>query len=378
MNKSTTTIDIDIYPSIYSILTMTKEERSKIIELGLSLYNDGIKKIEMMSNVDWEKRIEEIENSYNMSIKELEGANENLKQRITEITNEFSREKNEISAKISENVHLSFKNQIELLKSHNDNLLEKINNQHNIIQDEVNKKQNYYEDKIKELRDFYEIKLNNLLEQQNKLRDEYENKINTITTRTQNSTFRGKDGEEELYHQLNLIFPTAEIEDTHSMPTRGDFIMRINDLVIMIENKNYTKNVQKCEIDKFYRDIENPSNSDVKCGIFISMNTGICAKEDFTVEVRNGKPIIFLHKIRENINHIRIAVSFFSLLLSYNNIDLSSTELKTSINNMAKNMKRSFQKQKTRLDKYYKEQIVIIEEQESQTACLYSLLKMNY
>ena len=51
-----------------------------------------------------------------------------------------------------------------------------------------------------------------------------------------------------------MMFPSADIEDTHNIPHRGDFIMRLNEITMMIETKNYSRNVQKSEVDKFYRD----------------------------------------------------------------------------------------------------------------------------
>ena len=95
-----------------------------------------------------------------------------------------------------------------------------------------------------------------------------------------------------------MLFPTYDIQDTHSQPGRGDFILNDgNEFTMMIENKNYRRNVQKSEIDKFYRDIDNPANNDIKCALFISLSSGIATKNDFQFEIRNMIPIIFLHNI---------------------------------------------------------------------------------
>ena len=47
----------------------------------------------------------------------------------------------------------------------------------------------------------------------------------------------------------------------------------------------------------------------------VSLNTGICCKEDFELEIRNNKPILFLHKLQDNLYHLRLAVKFFKLIL---------------------------------------------------------------
>ena len=76
---------------------------------------------------------------------------------------------------------------------------------------------------------------------------------------------------------------------------------------ICFEAKNYSRNVQKAEIDKFYRDIDSAANSDVQCAVFVSLKTGISSRDDFELEVRNGKPIIFMHSLEDNFMNILLA-----------------------------------------------------------------------
>ena len=108
---------------------------------------------------------------------------------------------------------------------------------------------------------------------------------------TKHSTIKGQAGEEFTHHELNRRFPTAEIEDTHKQTGRGDFIMKENDFTMLIETKNYKKNVTKPEIEKFYRDME--INNDIQCGLFLSLKSGICNRDDLALEVINGKPVPF-------------------------------------------------------------------------------------
>ena len=93
---------------------------------------------------------------------------------------------------------------------------------------------------------------------------QYENTL----IRTQNSTIKGQDGEDFTFHQLNMLFPKAEIEDTHKQTARCDFIMCENDFKMMLEIKNYKTNVNKAEIDKFYRDVDSEHNNDIQCALF--------------------------------------------------------------------------------------------------------------
>ena len=57
---------------------------------------------------------------------------------------------------------------------------------------------------------------------------------------------------------------------------------------MMVDAKNYSRNVQKAEIDKFYRDIDSPANSDIQCAAFVSLKTGIAGKADFERNDRAG------------------------------------------------------------------------------------------
>ena len=80
----------------------------------------------------------------------------------------------------------------------------------------------------------------------------------------------------------------------------------------MIEAKNYKKNVPKKEIDKFYRDMD--ANPEYNYGILVSLDHGEVRRDDFECEFRNGSPLIFLHKVRENPNKLLLAIKFCKLI----------------------------------------------------------------
>jgi len=111
--------------------------------------------------------------------------------------------------------------------------------------------------------------------------------------------------------QLTTLFPKADVEDTHATPHRGDFIVRHDDMTVMIELKIIQETYKKQRLINFYSDIDNPSNRDVQCGLFVSLHTGICNKDDFQFEIRNNVPILFIHGLYSNFGCLRIAMSFF-------------------------------------------------------------------
>ena len=67
--------------------------------------------------------------------------------------------------------------------------------------------------------------------------DKYKTQSENTLIRSQNSTIKGQDGEEFTYHQLNRLFPKADITDCHKQTSRCDFIMQEADFSMMLEIK---------------------------------------------------------------------------------------------------------------------------------------------
>ena len=108
------------------------------------------------------------------------------------------------------------------------------------------------------------------------------------------------------------------------------------------------------------------------------MNTGICNREYFCFEVINKKPIIFIHKLKDNMASLKMAVNFFKNILSLKDLDLSDKNIICSFKNVSTNLKRTFTKQKTRLDKYHSEQLELITQQENQVSDLFNIVGLKY
>ena len=177
---------------------------------------------------------------------------------------------------------------------------------------------------------------------------------------------KGRRGEEELADGLNRLFPTAHVEDKHATPTAGDFLLHVGRLRLMVETKSYTRNVQKGEIDKFYRDVDGPGTAEANCAVLLSMDSGICCKEDLSLEVRNGKPVMFVHNLRDSYDRLLLVVKVLDAIIgAAGSIDISHAETSEKLRDLVKSMKRSFTSQKTRLDKYCKAQLDSIAEQEA-------------
>jgi len=225
-------------------------------------------------------------------------------------------------------------------------------------------------------RDYWLMRETNIRQQYEESLDKFRQKYEATFIHTQNSTILGQDGENYTFSELNRNFPSCEIEDCRKKSGRGDFIMTDGDFVMMVETKNYKKNVLKPEVEKFYRDVTN--NTDIKCAVFVSLKSGICAKPDFHFEVCEGKPILFLHKVRENIQNLILAVRFFKLILANKCIDLSNKEILGKVKNIVPTVKRCFRNQKKMLQSFKKNMETSILNQEATIIELFKLITIKY
>lgn len=353
--------------SIVEFFSMKNEIKVQVIKLGLLFYKEGMMKTQLWDNEKWETKLTKIESQH---ISKVNTLHQLLEQERDNIKNyKVSSEKMQQSV-IEGAINLErdrYERQLTSLQNTNAELLSKMNTLHAEVE------QRYAERMLVMDKHHQEI-LTKQYDKQQDIRNEYELRL----SRQQNSSLKGKDGETLVYEKLNMLFPSADIEDTHTKPHRGDFIVHHDGMVMMIETKNYSRNVQKSEIDKFYNDIDNPSNSDIQCGLFISLNTGICNKEDFQFEIRNNTPIIFIHNLLDNFESISLAIRFFRMVLENTQIDLSHKETIDAFKNSASSLKRNFQKQKNNLDRYYNSQLEIIGNQQILIGNLFEILKQKF
>lgn len=113
--------------------------------------------------------------------------------------------------------------------------------------------------------------------------------------RQMKSSDKGIDGETNLEHLLNSWFKDAEIGNTSNISSSGDFILRReNKPTVLIETKDYDKNVPVKEVRKFITDIKTQ-----KChGLFLSHNSGIASKEPWTIEQIDSCIVVYLHNVK--------------------------------------------------------------------------------
>ncbi len=337
------------------ISDLCKNDMLKVIELGLIAFENTNNQQHRWDNNEFNERFEKMEQDHNSIIREI---TEKYKKQIDEKdkllrekTVFFDNKKQEMYKEIKSTTELQYKesmefknNQIKELKKElsdkkqkeNDNL----KNWTDCERFRQEKRDREHKKEMEELRSKYDEKLDNL----NKI-------VQSIQMVQGNSSLKGQVGENKMFNTLTMLFPKNEIEDTHTTPNRGDFIIHLQeDKKILIDNKDYKNNVPKKEIDKFYQDME--TNADIHGGVLMSNACGIAKKDDFSIEFVSGKPIIYLHNTNNNEWKIQSAIDMISSIIQCKGIDFSNVEISKKIKDYASTIKRKIAKIRRDLKKH--------------------------
>ena len=378
-NEEVLEVYLEDNPITSRFCSLPINQKTLVLELGLTMFDHVKQNAHDADSKEIKDRISAINRKHQYQVDRLTDQLCASEERYDEFTKQAQKRTEQSLATSEAAIRDQYKKEIERVQKaylEIDTRYNKLLEKHQSLHSEL---ENTYSIKLAEHIGLHSARVSELEDKLERHRKEYDERIASLVLRGENSTIKGQDGESFMLSQLTMMFPSWEIEDTHSEPGRGDFLLRDNGLTVMIENKNYSKNVQKSEVDKFYRDIDNQGNSDIDCAIMVSMTTGICCKHDFDFEVRNGKPIMFLHKVRENMYSIMLAIKFLRLICSQSDsLNLKDTEVISSFKNIASSIKRNFTKQRSRLDKFYAEQTEALATQETNIASLYSMVSVKF
>ena len=153
--------------------------------------------------------------------------------------------------------------------------------------------------------------LHNTTKEQNISQNKVMSDLEEFLNKYRNSSFKGQLGENHLSSVLTKMFPTAEIIDTSKLTSSCDFMLkRENKDTILIENKDYNVNVDPKEVKKFIGDCETRTSH----GIFLSQNTGITSKNNYQIDITNGKILVYVHNCEYMSHKIQIAVDIVDTL----------------------------------------------------------------
>lgn len=145
----------------------------------------------------------------------------------------------------------------------------------------------------------------------NSVQDKIMNELSEFLGKYKNSSYKGQFGENQLESVLNQLFPSAEVLNTTGIKASCDFrINRSNLPTILIETKNYDRNVTLDEVKKFIRDIE-----EQKChGIFLSQHSGITSKQNFQIDIKGSNILVYVHNVDYCPHTIKIATDIIDSL----------------------------------------------------------------
>ena len=135
--------------------------------------------------------------------------------------------------------------------------------------------------------------------------DSLSQRVNTLLQKMENSSIKGKLSENIMFKILHTLYPTSQIDHVGQQKETGDIILtRKNKPKILIENKNWNKNVVQEEVKKFIHDVETQKIS----GVFLSQNFGIANKENFEINIHDNNVLVYVHEANNDPEKIKIAI----------------------------------------------------------------------
>ena len=162
------------------------------------------------------------------------------------------------------------------------------------------------------------------------------NGVSDMLKKMDNSSTKGKVSENIVYNILQTLYPVSQIDQVGTTKETGDIMLiRNNKPRILVEVKNWEKNVVQEEVRKFIHDIETQKC----CGLFIAQNYGIANKEQFQIDIHDGNVLVYIQYVHNDAEKIKVAIDiidhFKSKLDEFDNksdIDTISKELLDTIN----------------------------------------------
>lgn len=320
------------------------EKQIQILTLGITAFNYSMSKFKLVIDGEKENIIEKLTTKHNMEIDKFKTDIIKGKETIKELQQTNYKQKIEFNqtfeTKIREqkiDLQNIFERQYgEKIIQLNQKINELEQKKEELRNENMNQQQKYYE-KLLEERETSETYKNKLRQEFDEKIEKYREKLDAFQKINENSTLKGQKGEDIMYNLLIKSFPGCQI-DTHTSKEghKGDFSVIDDTHHGMIESKNYKKNVPKNEIVKFYKDIEN--NNDIDYAILCSLKSGVANKpQDFTLEFIMGKPVIFLHRVKNNEKSIKLAYNICKLILkNMQCFDITKEENQSKIKQIVK------------------------------------------
>ncbi len=371
---------------IKEFLIFPQEKQIQIISLGLSTFVYSSQKFKTVIDGEKEDIIDKLNYNHQKEIDELKIIQSNLKSQVIKLKKENDEQERIYKDTINEKINkekLIIKDNLDRLYGEKIIELEK---KIKTLDDGIN---SLRETRLSQQQEYYEKifqEKQKSTEEINKIRldchdriDEYRKQMEQFQKINQNSTLKGQKGEDIMYNILIEHFPGCQI-DTHTSKEghKGDFSIIDDTHRGMIESKNYKKNVPKNEIKKFYSDIEN--NNDIDFAILCSLKSGVANKpNDFTLEFINGKPVIFLHRVKDNKKSVLLAYTICKLILkNMQCFDITKEENQIKIKQLVKAYLQNHKKIVSQVNDFNKTMNTMLSKQIDDFKLMLDLINITY
>jgi len=147
---------------------------------------------------------------------------------------------------------------------------------------------------------------------------EIDDKLDALLHIRTNSSRKGRLSEDLCIQRLNQQYPDWEFSDVTHVGHEGDCRAISSIGEILYEFKSYDTNVNKEQLNKFYRDLE---TTGIKLGIFVSNTSGIVGKKDLEWEIINGSLVIYISNVGFNGQGCIMATELLLALVKSNILD---------------------------------------------------------
>ena len=229
-----------------SFCVLNSDERMQVIELGLIVREVGISQVKSLLQGKNKTEQDVLKKIHNKQVNELREKIKIEEKKYRLLQSSFTEEIQTTKLVVKEQQREIYMDRIKVFEEQTEKLKHRIdevinqrlefqNQHHEKLQAIMEKK----EQEKQELRREYETKL-----------DEYRTKVEIVNQINNNSAKKGQQGENWIFNQLIRSFPSAEIEDHHTKGHTGDFSIKEEGRIGMLESKNYSRNVNKKEVQK--------------------------------------------------------------------------------------------------------------------------------
>ena len=148
---------------------------------------------------------------------------------------------------------------------------------------------------------------------------EIDDKLDALLHIRTNSSRKGRLSEDLCIRRLNQQYPEWEFSDVTHVGHEGDCRVISPVGEILYEFKSYDTNVNKEQLNKFYKDLD---TTGIKLGIFVSNTSGIVGKKDLEWEIINGQTlVIYISNIGFNGQGCIMATELLLALMKNNILD---------------------------------------------------------